>query len=301
MENILECKNLCKTFGKKQILHNVSFEIKKGDILGFIGPNGAGKTTTIKLILGLQSITRGKVLINGYDVEKEFTKAIEKVGAIVENPDMYMYMSGYDNLKLVANMYKGINTKRIDEVVKLVKLENRINDKVSKYSLGMRQRLGIAQAILHNPNLLILDEPTNGLDPEGIKEMRELLVDLAKKEEMAILISSHNLAELDNFCNKICIIKNGEIIETNEITAIKKDIEHQQFIVEIDNTKDIKKLYSEATIVNDKIFKISMKKENVPNLVVNLVNNNIKIYEIKEDEKSLEDAFFERTGGNVIE
>ena len=301
MENILECKNLCKTFGKKQILHNVSFEIKKGDILGFIGPNGAGKTTTIKLILGLQSITSGKVLINGYDVEKEFTKAIEKVGAIVENPDMYMYMSGYDNLKLVANMYKGINTKRIDEVVKLVKLENRINDKVSKYSLGMRQRLGIAQAILHNPNLLILDEPTNGLDPEGIKEMRELLVDLAKKEEMAILISSHNLAELDNFCNKICIIKNGEIIETNEITAIKKDIEHQQFIVETDNTKDIKKLYSEATIVNDKIFKISMKKENVPNLVVNLVNNNIKIYEIKEDEKSLEDAFFERTGGNVIE
>ena len=301
MENILECKNLCKTFGKKQILHNVSFEIKKGDILGFIGPNGAGKTTTIKLILGLQSITSGKVLINGYDVEKEFTKAIEKVGAIVENPDMYMYMSGYDNLKLVANMYKGINTKRIDEVVKLVKLENRINDKVSKYSLGMRQRLGIAQAILHNPNLLILDEPTNGLDPEGIKEMRELLVDLAKKEEMAILISSHNLAELDNFCNKICIIKNGEIIETNEITAIKKDIEHQQFIVEIDNTKDIKKLYSEATIVNDKIFKISMKKENVPDLVVNLVNNNIKIYEIKEDEKSLEDAFFERTGGNVIE
>lgn len=301
MENILECKNLCKTFGKKQILHNVSFEIKKGDILGFIGPNGAGKTTTIKLILGLQSITSGKVLINGYDVEKEFTKAIEKVGAIVENPDMYMYMSGYDNLKLVANMYKGITTKRIDEVVKLVKLENRINDKVSKYSLGMRQRLGIAQAILHNPNLLILDEPTNGLDPEGIKEMRELLVDLAKKEEMAILISSHNLAELDNFCNKICIIKNGEIIETNEITAIKKDIEHQQFIVEIDNTKNIKKLYSEATIVNDKIFKISMKKENIPNLVVNLVNNNIKIYEIKEDEKSLEDAFFERTGGNVIE
>ena len=301
MENILECKNLCKTFGKKQILHNVSFEIKKGDILGFIGPNGAGKTTTIKLILGLQSITSGKVLINGYDVEKEFTKAIEKVGAIVENPDMYMYMSGYDNLKLVANMYKGITTKRIDEVVKLVKLENRINDKVSKYSLGMRQRLGIAQAILHNPNLLILDEPTNGLDPEGIKEMRELLVELAKKEEMAILISSHNLAELDNFCNKICIIKNGEIIETNEITAIKKDIEHQQFIVEIDNTKDIKKLYSEATIVNDKIFKISVKKENIPNLVVNLVNNNIKIYEIKEDEKSLEDAFFERTGGNVIE
>ena len=301
MENILECRSLCKNFGKKQILKDVSFEIKEGDILGFIGPNGAGKTTTIKLILGLQSITSGKVYINGYNVEKEFTKAIEKVGAIVENPDMYMYMSGYDNLKLVSNMYKGIGTKRIDEVVKLVKLENRINDKVSKYSLGMRQRLGIAQAILHKPNLLILDEPTNGLDPEGIKEMRELLVSLAKNEKMAILISSHNLAELDNFCNKVCIIKNGEIIETSEISAIKKDIDHEQFIIEIENTKGINKIYKEAEIVNDKVFKINIKKENVPDLVEDMLKNNIKIYGIKEDEKSLEDAFFERTGGNVIE
>ena len=301
MENILECKSLCKNFGKKQILKDVSFEIKEGDILGFIGPNGAGKTTTIKLILGLQSITSGKVYINGYNVEKEFTKAIEKVGAIVENPDMYMYMSGYDNLKLVSNMYKGIGTKRIDEVVKLVKLESRINDKVSKYSLGMRQRLGIAQAILHKPNLLILDEPTNGLDPEGIKEMRELLVSLAKNEKMAILISSHNLAELDNFCNKVCIIKNGEIIETSDISAIKKDIDHEQFIIEIENTKGINKIYKEAEIVNDKVFKINVKKENVPDLVEDMVKNNIKIYGIKEDEKSLEDAFFERTGGNVIE
>ena len=301
MENILECRSLCKTFGKKQILKDVSFEIKEGDILGFIGPNGAGKTTTIKLILGLQSITSGKVYINGYNVEKEFTKAIKKVGAIVENPDMYMYMSGYDNLKLVSNMYKGIGTKRIDEVVKLVKLENRINDKVSKYSLGMRQRLGIAQAILHKPNLLILDEPTNGLDPEGIKEMRELLVSLARNEKMAILISSHNLAELDNFCNKVCIIKNGEIIETSEISAIKKDIEHEKFIIEIENTKEINKIYKEAEIINDKVFKINIKRENVPDLVIDMVKNNIKIYEIKEDEKSLEDAFFERTGGNVIE
>lgn len=301
MKDILECRSLCKTFGKKQILKDVSFEIREGDILGFIGPNGAGKTTTIKLILGLQSITSGKVFINGYDVEKQFTKAIKRVGAIVENPDMYMYMSGYDNLKLVANMYEGITNSRIDEVVDLVKLKNRINDKVSKYSLGMRQRLGIAQAILHKPNLLILDEPTNGLDPEGIKEMRELLVSLAKKEKMAILISSHNLAELDNFCNRICIIKNGEIIETSEISAIKKDVNHQQFIIEIENTKDINKIYKEAEIVNERIFKINIKKENVPDLVIDMVKNNIKIYEIKEDEKSLEDAFFERTGGNVIE
>ena len=301
METILKCENLCKTFGKKQILKNVSLQIEEGDILGFIGPNGAGKTTTIKLILGLQGITSGKVTINGYDIEKEFTKAIEKVGAIVENPDMYMYLTGYENLKLVANMYKGITQSKIDEVVKLVKLENRINDKVSKYSLGMRQRLGIAQAILHSPKLLILDEPTNGLDPEGIKEMRELLIELAQKQKMAILISSHNLAELDNFCNKVCIIKNGEVIETSEIEEIKKTNNINYEIIQIENTENIKEIIKEAIILDEKHFKIKIEKDEVPELVVKLVNNNIRVFGIKEEEKTLEDAFFEKTGGNVIE
>ena len=208
MENvILNCQNLYKHFGKKEILKGISFEICSGDILGFIGPNGSGKTTTIKLILGLQSIDNGSVEINGFNVVKNFEKAIEKVGAIVENPDLYMYLSGYDNLKLVANLYKGIDSKRIDEVIKLVGLENRINDKVSKYSLGMRQRLGLAQAILHKPNLLILDEPTNGLDPEGIKDLRELLVKLATTEHMGILISSHNLQNLRVFVLKYVLLR----------------------------------------------------------------------------------------------
>ena len=298
---ILKCENLNKKFGKKQILKNVSFEIEEGDILGFIGPNGAGKTTTIKLILGLQSITQGKVLVNGFDIEKEFTKAISKVGAIVENPDLYMYLSGYDNLKLVANLYKKVDEKRIDEVVKLVKLENRIKDKVSKYSLGMRQRLGIAQAILHKPNLLILDEPTNGLDPEGIKEMRELLISLAKNEKMAILISSHNLAELDNLCNKICIIKNGEIIETSEISEIKNSKENKQVTFEIENTQNIQTLYKNAKIINSTTFKLEVEKQEIPQVIEKLVENKIKIYEVRHEEKTLEDAFFERTGGNVIE
>ncbi len=301
METILKCENLCKTFGKRNILKNVSLEIKEGDILGFIGPNGAGKTTTIKLILGLQNITSGKVTINGYDIEKEFTHAIKRVGAIVENPDMYMYLSGYQNLKLVANLYKGITTERIDKVVKLVKLENRIHDKVSKYSLGMRQRLGIAQAILHNPNLLILDEPTNGLDPEGIKEMRELLVELATKEKMAILISSHNLAELDNFCTKVCIIKNGEVIETSEISAIKKEASQDLKLFEVDDANRVKNIVKEIVIIDKNKFKINLPKEELPNLITELVQNNVKIYEVKQEEKTLEDAFFEKTGGNVIE
>ena len=301
MENlILKCDKLCKSFGKKQILKDVSLELYEGDILGFIGPNGAGKTTTIKLILGLQSINSGTVIINGYDVKKNFEKSISRVGAIVENPDLYMYLTGYQNLKLIKNMYKGIDEKRIDEVVKLVKLEKRINDKVSKYSLGMRQRLGIAQAILHRPNLLILDEPTNGLDPEGIKDLRELIKKLAKKEKMGILISSHNLAELESFCNKISIIKNGEIVETSKIDEVKKV--EQSYIIEINDNNDVDKIIGvPIEKINEKEFRIHIQKEDVPNIVKKLVENNKNIYMVTEEIISLEDAFLKKTGGNIID
>ncbi len=213
---ILKCENLTKKIKNKVIVENVSFSINKGDIVGFLGPNGAGKTTIIKLILGLIKITEGKVFINGFDIEKDFVKAIEKVGAIVENPDLYMYLSGYDNLKITANNYKNISKERINEVIKIVGLENRIKDKVSTYSLGMRQRLGIAEAIINSPELLILDEPTNGLDVEGIIEIRNLIKDLSN-HGIAILISSHNLSEIDNLCNRIIAIKNGKIVEDSTI------------------------------------------------------------------------------------
>ena len=299
-EIILKCENLCKHFGKKQILENVSLEVKKGDILGFIGPNGAGKKTTIKLILGLQSIDKGTVKINGYDIQKEFEKAIEKVGTIVENPDLYMYLSGYENLKLIANLYKNVDQKRIDEVVKLVKLEQRIKDKVSKYSLGMRQRLGIAQAILNKPNLLILDEPTNGLDPEGIKELRELIKKLAEKEKMAIVISSHNLSELESFCNKVTIIKNGKIVETSTINEVKKV--EQSYIIELDNLENIEKILGkEITKGEETKFKINVTKEEIPQIIKKLVEANKKVYSVTEEIISLEDAFLKKTGGNVIE
>lgn len=298
---VLKCDNINKVIKKKQILNNVSFELNESEILGFIGPNGAGKTTTIKLILGLQSITSGMVKINGYDVQKDFVHAIERVGAIVENPDFYMYLSGRKNLELVANMYKGVTKERIDEVVKLVGLENRINDKVSKYSLGMRQRLGIAQAIINKPNLLVLDEPTNGLDPEGIKELREFLVKLSKEENMAIFISSHNLAELESFCNKICIIKNGEIIENSSIEELKSEkIDKKNiYTVEINDTKLLEK-DEKISIIDGTHFKLIIEKENVPEFIEMLINKNVKIYEIKEERVSLEEAFLKKTGGNII-
>lgn len=297
---ILKIKNLNKSFGKKKILKNVSFNINEGDILGFIGPNGAGKTTTIKMILGLQSIDSGTVTINGYDIKKNFEKAIEKVGTIVENPDLYMYLSGYDNLKLISNLYKNVDKKRIDEVIKIVKLETRINDKVSKYSLGMRQRLGIAQALLHKPNLLILDEPTNGLDPEGIKELRDIIKRLATKEKVGVVISSHNLSELESFCNKIVIIKNGEIVETNELKKVK-NIE-ESYIFEVDEISKISKILEEKIEkINDNYFKIHTNKESIPEIIKKLIENGVKIYTVKEEEISLEDAFLKRTGGNIID
>ena len=212
----LKCIKLEKKVKDKILVQDISFSVNQGEVVGLVGPNGAGKTTIIKLILGLVKITKGNVYINGLDIEKNFVKAIEKVGAIVENPDLYMYLSGYDNLKITANNYKNISKERINEVIKIVGLENRIKDKVSTYSLGMRQRLGIAEAIINNPQLLILDEPTNGLDVEGIIEIRNLIKELSKKG-IAILVSSHNLSETGNICSRIIAVKNGKIVEDSDI------------------------------------------------------------------------------------
>lgn len=292
MKKLLECQNLYKSFGKKQILKDVSFEIDEGDILAFIGPNGSGKTTTIKLILGLQSIDKGKVTINGFDVKKDFVKSIEKVGAIVESPDTYMYLTGWQNLKLTANLYKDVSDEKIKEIVKLVDLEGRINDKVSKYSLGMRQRLGIARALINEPNVLILDEPTNGLDPEGIKDLRNLLKKLAK-EGLGILISSHNLAELESFCNKVLIIDNGTIIETSEVKEFKNNGNKYTFKVSDTKDLDIEGIYE---VAKDK-FSYNGEKEDIASIVKTLVKKNIDVYEVKMEELTLEEAFLKKTGG----
>ena len=292
MNKILECKNICKKFGKKTILTDVSFDIYEGDILAFIGPNGSGKTTTIKMILGLQSIDSGMVIINGYNVVDDFTKAILKVGAIVENPDLYMYLTGWQNLKMIANCYKGITDDEILKIVDYVGLKDRINDKVSKYSLGMRQRLGIARALLNSPNILILDEPTNGLDPEGIKHLRDLLKKLSN-DGMGILISSHNLAELESFCNKVCIIDNGKIIESSLVNEFKNN--KNRVVFKVSNTSNLP--ITNAVEIKKNSFVINGDKKRVAQVVKELVNANIDVYEIKNDEVSLEEAFLKKTGG----
>ena len=286
---VLECNDIWKKIGNKTIINDLSLKLYEGDILGFVGANGAGKTTTIKLLLGLQSLNGGNVNIGGYDLKKNFVSAISNVGAIIESPDLYMYMTGYENLRISAIMY-GIDNKRIDEVVKLVGLEKRIHDKVRKYSLGMRQRLGIAQAILHNPKVLILDEPMNGLDPIGIKELKDLLLYLSQKEKIAILISSHILSELESICNRVCIISKGKIIRDDFIDNIKNIVNNYNYILELSNI-NLEGIINNYEIIDDNHIKIKGDKNKINNILKVLLLNNIYVLEMKKENVSLETIF----------
>lgn len=299
---ILKCDNLKKQVKEKIIVENISFSMDKGDVVGLIGPNGAGKTTIIKLILGLIKITEGKVSINGYDIEKDFIKAIEKVGAIVETPDLYMYLSGYDNLKITANNYKNISKERINEVVKLVGLENRIKDKVSTYSLGMRQRLGIAEAIINSPELLILDEPTNGLDVDGIIEMRNLITKLSE-QGIAILISSHNLTEIDNLCNRIIAIKNGKIITDDKIESFTAFSTEDTYILELNHINNLDQVIQDHKFekVEDNKIRIYTTKEEISKVMQKLIENNYQVYSVQEEKLTTEQAFRKKVGENKID
>lgn len=219
--SVLEVKNLTKKFGKRVILDQVSVTLEEGEVVGLVGPNGAGKSTFIKSILGLYNIDEGDVKICGFDVYKQHRDALSKVGCIVENPDMYQNISGRKNLKICALMNDLPKNTDIDSVVRLVRMESRIDDKVKTYSLGMKQRLGLASALLNHPKLLILDEPINGLDPQGIMELRQIVRDLSKKDKMTVLISSHILAEIEQMCDRIIMIDQGKIVDSFTMDEIR--------------------------------------------------------------------------------
>lgn len=296
MKRALVIRQVSKRLGKKYAVKNVNLSVDEGEIFGFVGPNGAGKTTLIKTMLGLYKPTSGTILINGYSLSDEFESAMDSVGAIIENPEMYSYLSGRDNLKIYARMEKDVTESDLEEIIKLVKLEKRIDDKVKTYSLGMRQRLGIAQALLSKPKLLVLDEPTNGLDPIGIKELRELLKTLSKERNMTVFISSHILSEIEAMCDKIGIIDNGVLLEIKDMQNIRSD--EYSVSIEVDNVKKASKILKEFNpiIKNNKII-ISIKKEEIPVINKELVENNLLVYEIKINTKSLEDEFIEKTSG----
>src|SRR3954453_20630546 len=222
MTEIVKLDKVTKVIKGRTIIDEISFEVRRGEIFGFLGPNGAGKTTTIRMIVGLMSITKGQILIKGKNIKTEFEQAIRHVGAIVESPEMYKYLSGYQNLIHYARMVPGVTKERIDEVVALVKLGERIHDKVKKYSLGMRQRLGVAQALLHRPSLLILDEPTNGLDPAGIRELRDYLRHLTRTEGISVIVSSHLLSEMELMCDRVAILQRGKLVNVMPVQNLTR-------------------------------------------------------------------------------
>lgn len=307
MENkaIVQIRNLNKRIGNKAIINDISFDIYPGEVFGFLGPNGAGKTTTIRMMVGLISITDGEVLINGLSIKDNFEKAISHVGGIVENPEMYKFLTGYQNLVQYSRMIKGIDKVRIDEVVKLVGLEKRINDKVKTYSLGMRQRLGLAQALLHSPSILILDEPTNGLDPAGIREIRDYLRKLAREEGMAVMVSSHILSEMELMCDRIAIIQNGRIVDVQNVDEFVNEKENVNVVFNVEPLQAAKEYLANREDISfdiiDNELHMKIDREKIPQITSDLVNRGIKIYGIQSVSKSLEDKFLEITGGIGIE
>lgn len=300
METVVSLSNVTKKIKNKTIIDGISFDVYAGEVFGFLGPNGAGKTTTIRMLVGLMNITSGDIHIGGHSVKTNFEDAVKHVGAIVENPEMYKFMSGYDNLKHYARMTGGVTKERMDEVVELVGLTQRIKEKVKTYSLGMRQRLGIAQALLHRPKVLILDEPTNGLDPAGIREIRDYLKRLAHEENMAVIVSSHLLSEMEMMCDRIGIIQNGKMIDVQNVREIMKE-EKQSYQIQAKPLQKafdlLKTSFREADLtLTSQNIQLEGSKADIPKLIKELVENEIDIYEISPVNKSLEDKFLEITG-----
>jgi len=217
---VLSAEGLAKRYGEREVVTDATFQLHRGEVFGFLGPNGAGKTTTIRMLVGLVRPTRGRALIEGMDVQRDFEAAMRHVGCIVETPSLYSFLTGRENLEHFARMLGDEASGRIGEVAALVKMDGRLDDLVRTYSLGMRQRVGIAQALLSNPSLLILDEPTNGLDPAGIREMRELLRHLSKDRGLAVFVSSHLLNEIERTCDRVAIVHRGKTLATGLITHL---------------------------------------------------------------------------------
>ncbi|MBT2697947.1 ABC transporter ATP-binding protein [Bacillus sp. ISL-40] len=300
MEKIVELKNVTKVIKGRTIIDNISFQVNKGEVFGFLGPNGAGKTTTIRMIVGLMDITSGDISVGGSSIKSDFEDAVRHIGAIVENPEMYKFLTGYQNLVHYARMSKGISKEKIAETVELVGLTDRINDKVKTYSLGMRQRLGLAQCLLHDPQVLILDEPTNGLDPAGIREIRDYVRLLAREKNLAVIVSSHLLSEMEMMCDRIGIIQNGRLIDVqlvHELVHGETEMTYEMEVVPSEKALALLETHYPNLRANRSRngINVELPKEEIPNLVKTFVSEDIQVFTIKEVAKTLEDRFLELT------
>lgn len=298
---VLEVNKVYKKLGKREIIKGISFDINQGQIFGFLGPNGAGKTTTIRMLVGLIHPNKGSISICGNDILKSPVKALSNVGAVVENPELYTYISGRQNLNMIAAIRK-LPKKNVEDTIDLVGLSGRIDDKVKKYSLGMKQRLGLATALLSKPKLLILDEPTNGLDPTGIIDFREIVKRTAKETNTAVFISSHILSEIQQLCDTVAFINGGEIKsieniaggdmhnETDTLAIVTRDIGNGEEVLRKLNTV-------REVSVEDNVFTLITDRDASDAIIRELVAANIPVMEVYKTHKGLEQRYMELVEG----
>lgn len=300
--SVLKVSHLAKKIKKLQIIHDVSFDIREGEILGFLGPNGSGKTTTLRMIVGLSKPTGGDVQICGHSLKTDYVKAMSNVGCIIEGPDLYGYMSGYKNLELLANMSEGVTKQDIDDAVTLVGMEKRIHDKVDVYSMGMKQRVGLAQALIHKPRLLILDEPTNGLDPQGIHEFREIVKKLARDTGISVLVSSHLISEVQLMCDRVSIINKGRIIKN---ASVEELVSTGQVVWTVDQPLKVqhflKERFNVDTVLENQTLTALVDVDQLPDINRTLVEEGFNITYVDNKKQTLEDLFLSLTDNKSIQ
>lgn len=297
MEYIVETSNLSKRFGKDLAVEGLNMKISKGEIYGFLGPNGAGKTTTIRMLLGLMKPTSGRIRIFGQDIKQQRKNILTKVGSLVENPSYYPHLTAYENLEALRKII-GVPKQRIYEVLEIVRLTEVADKKVKGFSLGMKQRLGIAMSLLNQPQLLILDEPTNGLDPSGIIEIRELIKRLPEEFGMTVLISSHLLTEIDQMATTVGIVTKGKMIFQDSIETMRTLAGHAISLKVSQAEQAWRLLLANGMKVeheNGLIMLHESSNEMVAEAVRLLVQANLSIYRVEEEKRSLEDIFLSMT------
>lgn len=302
MTALISTQGLSKQYGKVMRVKDLDLTVPDGVVYGFLGPNGAGKSTTMKMILGLARPTGGIITVFGKQVNPKNRLAIlRNVGSLIESPSYYGHLTGKENLKIVSTL-KGVPPKDIDRVLHIVRLENQGNKKVSQYSLGMKQRLGLASAMLGNPKLLILDEPTNGLDPAGIQEMRELIRSLPAEYGMTVMVSSHLLSEIDQMATDVGIINKGELVFQDSLSTLHKRSKSSIAIRTLDNMealKIMKKHNVHCTMEDGYIFLPKLSDDDLSEHIFHLFEKKVGVVRIEEQQKSLEDIFLELTGTAV--
>ena len=297
--NLIETQNLTKQYGKVRCVNTLHMKVPEGAVYGFLGPNGAGKSTTLKMILGLAKPTEGSITLFGTKMNKKNRmKLLADTGSLIESPSYYGHLTGEENLHILQTL-KGCSAKEIDEVLKIVRLYDARQKKVAHYSLGMKQRLGLAAALLGFPRLLILDEPTNGLDPAGIQEMRELICTLPSSYGITVVVSSHLLSEIDQMADHVGIIRKGELVYQDTLESLHAKAS-QQIALRTDNPATTLLLLRQNGIEAQKesdYFLIPMADDNeIARLCRHLIEQGISLYRIEKREKSLEDIFLALTG-----